>query len=79
MIMIENIWKSDLIWMITYLRNLVVLVRAIIFHEGNKCYPEVLLDERLYKLWIIKKNAIHDRIDVSEWVGIDRKSASKEC
>ena len=79
MIMIENIWKSDLIWMITYLRNLVVLVRAIIFHEGSKYYPEVLLDERLYKLWIIKKNAIHDRIDVSEWVGIDRKSASKEC
>ena len=55
MIMIKNIWKSNLIWMITNLRNLVVLVRAIIFHEGNKYYPEVLLDECLYKLWIIKK------------------------
>ena len=64
--------------MITYLRNLVVFVRAIIFHEGNKYYPEVLLDKCLYKLWIIKKNAIHDRIDVSEWDGINRKSASKE-
>ena len=41
--------------MITYVRNLVVLVRAIIFHECNKYYPEVLLDECLYKLWIIKK------------------------
>ena len=29
-----------------------VVVRAV-FHEENKYYPEVFLDQCLYKLWVI--------------------------
>ena len=29
-----------------------VVVRAV-FHEENKYYPQVFLDECLYKLWVI--------------------------
>ena len=31
-----------------------IVVRAV-FYENNKYYPQVLLDECLYKLWIIWK------------------------
>ena len=31
------------------LRNMVIVVRTV-FHEGNKYYPQGLLDEFLYKL-----------------------------
>ena len=31
------------------LHNIVVLVRSV-FHEGNNYYPQVFLDECLYKL-----------------------------
>ena len=29
------------------------IVVIAVFHENNKYYPQVLLDEYLYKLWII--------------------------
>ena len=32
--------------------NMVIIVRAA-FHENEKNYPNVLLDECLHKLWII--------------------------
>ena len=31
------------------LRKMIIVVRSV-FHEGNKCYPHVFLDEYLYKL-----------------------------
>ena len=32
--------------------SMTLVVRAV-FHENNKYYPQVFLDECLYKLWII--------------------------
>ena len=34
------------------IHNMIIVVRAV-FHENNKYYPQVFLDECLYKLWII--------------------------
>ena len=34
------------------LRNMIIVVSSV-FHEGNKYYPQVFLEECLYKLWII--------------------------
>ena len=31
------------------LRNMIIIIISV-FHEGNKYYPEVFLDECLYKL-----------------------------
>ena len=31
--------------------SMIIVVR-VIFHENNKYYPRVFLDECLYKLWI---------------------------
>ena len=31
--------------------NMIIVVRAA-FHENNKYYPQVFLDECLYKLWM---------------------------
>ena len=43
-------WNDDLTPNKTLkLRNLIVVVRSV-FHEGNKYYQEVFLDECLYKL-----------------------------
>ena len=33
----------------TEIRSLTIVVRAV-FHENNKCYPHVFLNECLYKL-----------------------------
>ena len=32
--------------------SIIIVVRAT-FHENNKYYPQVFLDECLYKLWMI--------------------------
>ena len=34
------------------IHSMVIVVRAV-FHENNKYYPQISLDECLYKLWII--------------------------
>ena len=34
------------------IHSMIIVVRAV-FHENNKYYPQVSLDECLYKLWII--------------------------
>ena len=34
------------------IRNMIIVVRAV-FHENNKYYPQVFLNECLYKLWKI--------------------------
>lgn len=34
------------------LRNMIIVVTSV-FHKGNKHYPQVFLEECLYKLWII--------------------------
>ena len=41
------------------LRNMVIVV-TIVFHEGNKCYPQAFLDEllcrlRMFELMYLKK------------------------
>ena len=51
MIMMKILWKSNLIWTMTYLLSnekleLHIFVRAV-FHEGNKYYPQAFLDECL--------------------------------
>ena len=33
------------------IRSIIIVVRAV-FHENNKYYSQVFLDECLYKLWI---------------------------
>ena len=56
-----------------------IVVRAV-FHENNKYYPELSLDECPYELWIINniKTLYYDRIDVSEGIDINKTSAWKE-
>ena len=49
------------------LHNMIIVV---FFHEGNKYYPKVFLEECLYKLQMLE----YDRIDVSE--GIDANNSS---
>ena len=55
MIMMKNIRKSNLIWMTSYLNktieihSMILAVRAA-FHQNDKYYPQVFLDECLYKL-----------------------------
>ena len=34
------------------IHNATIVVR-IVFHENNEYYPQVFLDESLYKLWIL--------------------------
>ena len=46
------------------LYNLVIVVRSV-FHEGTKYYPQVFLDECLYKLQLLE----YDRIDVNKTIG----------
>ena len=46
-----------------------------VFYEGNKQYLQVLLDEYLYKLWMLE----YDRIDIFEWIDINQTSDSCEC
>ena len=58
MIMLENIWKSNLIWMMRPLNktveiNSMVIVVFAVFYENNKYYLQVFLNECLYKSWII--------------------------
>ena len=38
----------------TEIHNMAIVAKAV-FHENNKNYPHVFLDECLYKLWIIQK------------------------
>ena len=45
------------------LYNLVIVVRSV-FHEGTKYYPQVFLDECLYKLQLLE----YDRIDVNKTI-----------
>ena len=52
-----------------------IVVRPV-FHENNKYYPQVFLDECLYK---IQKLLYYDRINVSEGIDVNKTSASKEC
>ena len=61
MVMIRNIWKSDLFQFCLITFNLelplkitieipsVIIVIRFIFSENNKFYPQVFLDEYLYK------------------------------
>ena len=45
------------------LYNLVIVVRSV-FHEGTKYYPQVFLDECLYKLQLLE----YDRVDVNKTI-----------
>ena len=53
-------------------RNMLVVVRSV-FHEDNKCYPQIFLGERLYKLQMLN----FDRIDVSEGIDVNKTIALK--
>ena len=56
------------------LYNMVIVVRFI-FHEGNKYYPLVFLEERLYKLLMLEYN----RIDVLEEIDVNKTNGLHEC
>ena len=43
--------------------TLTIVVRAI-FHENNKCYPQVFLDECLYEIWKWKVKINGKEIDI---------------
>ena len=49
------------------IHNLTIVFRAV-FYENKKCYPQVFLDECLYKL-----KMLHYRIDVSEELDANKK------
>ena len=53
--------------------TIIIVLRAI-FLANNKYYPQVFLEECLYKL----KTLYYDRIDVSEGTSINKTSASEE-
>ena len=55
------------------LRNIVKVVRSI-FYEGNKCYPQCLLNECLYKLRVLE----YDRISVSKGIDINKTGGLRE-
>ena len=56
MIMMKNIWKSNLIQLplneTIEIPSMIIVVR-VVFHENNKYYPQVFWDEYLHKFWII--------------------------
>ena len=58
--------------------SMIIVVRAV-FHENNKYYPQVFLDECLYKLYNNIKMLYFNRIDLSEGNDVNKTSASKEC
>ena len=58
--------------------SMTIVVRAV-FHKNNKYYPQVFLDECLYKLYNNIKMLYFNRIDVSEGNDVNKTSASKEC
>ena len=55
------------------------IVVRVDFHENNKYYLQVFLDECLYNLINNKKMLYYDRIELSEGIDVDKTSASKEC
>ena len=57
--------------------SIIIVVRAV-FHENKKYYPQVFLDECLYKLWKNIKMLYYDRIEVSQENEVNKTSKTKE-
>ena len=55
----------------------VTIIIWSIFEEDDKLYPQVFLDDTLYELSI--QMLEYDRINISEGIGVNKTSASKEC
>ena len=53
--------------------TMAIVVRSV-FEDEGKFYLQVYLDECLFELWMLE----YDRIDISEIIGINKTSASKE-
>ena len=51
-----------------------IVVRAV-FHEANNYYPQVFLDECLYKLLMLEYN----RIGVSEGIDVNKTAGLLAC
>ena len=49
-----------------------IRVARAVFHENNKYYPQIFIDEGLHKLQILL-----DRIDVSEGINVNKATKSK--
>ena len=56
------------------LNGLMIVVRSL-FQDDSKYYPEVFLNEYLYKLQMLE----YDRIDTTEGIDTNKTNASKEC
>ena len=54
---------------------MIIAVRAV-FLKNNKYYPQVFLDECLYKLNL--KMLYYDKIEISEGTYVNKTSESKE-
>ena len=55
--------------------SMIIVVRAV-FHENNKYYPQVFLNESIKIMNKIKK-LYFDRTDVSERIDVNKTRASK--
>ena len=57
--------------------NMVITIRFV-FEEDGKLYPQVFLDDTLYKL-NIEEILEYEKIDISERVDVNKTNLSKEC
>ena len=58
-------------------RLMTITIRSA-FEEDGKLYPQVFLDDTLYKL-NVKKMLEHDKIDILAGIIVDKTNLSKEC
>ena len=54
------------------LHNITIIIKSV-FEEDGKYYPQVFLHECLYELYMLE----YDRIDISEWIDVNKANASK--
>ena len=52
-----------------------IIIVISVSYEGNKYYPQVFLDECLYKLLMLK----YDRIDVSKGIDVNKTNELCRC
>ena len=61
--------------------HLMTITIKTVFEEDGKLYPQVFLEDNLYKLNAKRciKMLEHDRIDISEVIDVNKTNLSKEC
>ena len=61
--------------------HLMTITIKTVFEEDGKLYPQVFLEDNLYKLNAKRRIKMleHDRIDISEVIDVNKTNLSKEC